>query len=288
MERTLQRTGEVLRIRGYSPSTVKSYVGNIKSFLTFSPSPVSQVDKEAAHQYLVHLKDDKELAGSTINQALCAIRFLFTEVLHRPWELEHFHCHRTSKELPVMLTRDEIQAFFSAIPNLKHLAIFMAIYSAGLRLSEATHLRVPDIDSETMRILVRSGKGGKGRFVMLSSRLLGTLREYYVAHRPDRKGWLFPGKDVRKPISNSAVQRVFTRARKTARIEKRATPHSLRHSFAVHLLETGTNLKYIQELLGHSSIKSTMIYLKMAPESAEAVQSPLDVLPMLPPFSPES
>ena len=186
-----------------------------------------------------------------------------------------------------MLTRDEVQTFFAAIPNLKHLAIFMAIYSAGLRLGEATHLRVCDIDSKTMRILVRSGKGDKGRFVMLSSRLLDTLREYYVTYRPDRSGWLFPGKDVRKPISSSSVQRAFKRTRKAAKIEKRATPHSLRHSFAVHLLETGTNLKYIKELLGHASINSTMIYLKLAPESAEAVQSPLDVLPM-PPLSPKS
>ena len=164
----------------------------------------------------------------------------------------------------------------------------MTIYSSGLRLSEATHLHVGDIDSETMRVLVRNGKGDKGRFVMLSSRLLDTLRDYYLAYRPDRRGWLFPGKDVRKPISSSAVQRIFTRARKAAKLEKRATPHSLRHSFAVHLLETGTNLKYIKELLGHSSIKSTMIYLKMAPESAEAVQSPLDVLPMPPSLSSRS
>ncbi len=283
MERTLQRLGEVLRIRGYSPATEKSYIANVRSFLTFSPFPVSQVDNETAHRYLVHLKDERGLAGSTINQALCAIRFLFTKVLHRPWEIEHFRCHRTGRRLPVMLARDEVHALLAAIRNLKHRTIIMTIYSAGLRLSEATHLRVSDVDSKAMRLLIRNGKGEKGRYVTLSKILLEDLREYYVRYRPDRRGWLFPGKDARRPISNSAVQRVFARARKAARIEKKASSHSLRHSFAVHLLESGTNLKYIQELLGHSSIHTTMIYLKLAPESAEAVQSPLDLLPELPP-----
>ena len=282
MERTLQRLGEVLRIRGYSPMTVKSYVWNARSFLTFSPDPVSQVGEETVHQYLVHLKD-RDLAGSTINQAQCAIRFLFTEVLHRPWELERFRCHRLGKKLPVAPTRNEVYDLFAKIQNFKHRTILMTIYSAGLRLGEATHLRVADIDSETMRILIRSGKGQKGRYVMLSKMLLGNLRDYYVVYRPNRKGWLFPGKDPRRPISNSSVQRVLARARRAAGIEKRITPHSLRHGFAVHLLESGTNLKYIKELLGHSSIQTTMKYLRLAPESAEAVRSPLDLLPELPP-----
>lgn len=279
MERTLNRMGEVLRIRGLCPATVKSYVCCVRGFLMYSPYPVSQIDSEVVHQYLVHLKDDRELAGSTINQALCAIRFLFTEVLHRPWELEHFRCHRNRRRLPVVLTRDEIHALLAAVQNLKHLAILMVLYSAGLRLSEATHLRVRDIDSDTMRIFIRCGKGQKDRYVMLSKRLLEILRDYWKSFRP--KGWLFPGKDPRQPISSSAVQRFLKRARKAARIEKRAAPHSLRHSFAVHLLQSGTNLRYIQELLGHSSINSTMIYLQMAPECAEAVQSPLDTLPPL-------
>ncbi len=279
MERTLNRLGEVLRIRGYCPATVKSYVACARGFLIYSPYPVSQVDSELVHQYLVHLKDERQLSGSTINQALCAIRFLFIEVLHRPWELKHFRCHRRRRRFPVVLTRDEIHAVFAVVRNLKHLAILMTLYSAGLRLSEATHLQIRDIDSETMRILIRAGKGQKDRYVMLSMRLLEILREYWLSYRP--KGWLFPGKDPRKPISSSSVQRVFKRAIKAAGIDKHAVPHSLRHSFAVHLLESGTSLKYIQELLGHGSIQSTLIYLKLAPECAEAVRSPLDVLPMM-------
>lgn len=279
MERTLNRLGEVLRIRGYCPRTVDSYTCRVRGFLMYSPYPVSQLDKEIAHRYLVYLKDEKKLSGSTINQTLCAMRFLFVEVLHRPWEIEHFRCHRARQQFPVVLTRGEIHTLLAAVQNLKHLAILMTLYSAGLRLSEATHLQIGDIDSETMRILIRNGKGQKGRYVMLSKRLLEILRDYWKSYRP--KGWLFPGKDPRQPISPTSVQKAFARAKKVARIEKKATPHSLRHSFAVHLLESGTNLKYIQDLLGHASINSTMIYLKLAPECAEAVQSPLDVLPSL-------
>ncbi len=281
MERTLNRLGEVLRIRGYCPATVKSYIACTRGFLMYSPYPVSQLDSEVVHQYLVHLKDERELSGSTINQALCAIRFLFIEVLHRPWELKGFRCHRTRQRFPVFLTRGEVHGLLAAVQNLKHLAILMVLYSAGLRLNEATHLQVRDIDSETMRIFVRKGKGQKDRYVMLSKRLLEILRDYWKSFRP--KGWLFPGKDPRQPISAKSVQRVVARARKASRIEKNVTPHSLRHSFAVHLLESGTSLKYIQDLLGHSSINSTMIYLKLAPECAGAVQSPLDVLPPLAP-----
>ena len=157
----------------------------------------------------------------------------------------------------------------------------MTTYSAGLRVNELTHLKCRDIDSQAMRILIH-GKGEKQRYVMLSDGLLPDLREYWYAYRPQE--WLFPGQDVNRPISHRTVQRVFSRARDAAGIDKPATLHSLRHSFAVHLLEDGTNLKYIQELLGHSSIQSTMIYLKLAPECAKVVRSPLDQLPPLPPI----
>jgi site-specific recombinase XerD len=149
-------------------------------------------------------------------------------------------------------------------------------------VGEVTHLKPHDIDSESMRIFIRNGKGQKDRYVMLSPRLLEDLRVYWKVCRP--KDWLFPGQG-NAPISATTVQRVFARAKSKAGIDKAATPHSLRHSFAVHLLEIGTNLKYIQELLGHASIQSTLIYLKLAPESASAVQSPLEQLPVLNPVS---
>ena len=180
-----------------------------------------------------------------------------------------------------VLSLDEIFRIIATIVNLKHRMMIMTTYSAGLRISELTHLRCHDIDSQEMRILIRSGKGEKSRYVMLSERLLVDLREYWLAYRPGV--WLFPGQDRSQPIGPKTIQRVFKRARDAAGIDKPATPHSLRHSFAVHLLEAGVNLKYIQELLGHSSIQSTLIYLKLAPEGAKVVPSPLDQLPPLPP-----
>ncbi len=280
MRRILKRMGEMLRVRGYSLKTVEAYVGRVTGFFHHFSYPADQLDQEHAHKYLVHLKDVRKLSGSTINQTLFAIKFLFTQVIHKPWDLNHFRCHKRRRRLPVILSLDEIFRILAAIINLKHRMIIMTTYSAGLRVSEVTRLKCRDIDSKAMRILIRNGKGQKDRFVMLSIKLLGELREYWYAYRP--KGWLFPGQDVNQPISPRTVQRVFQRAKGAAGIDKPASLHSLRHSFAVHLLEDGTNLKYIQDLLGHSSIQSTLIYLKLAPECSKVVRSPLDQPTLMP------
>ncbi len=281
MRRILKRMGEILRIRGYSPKTVEAYVSRVTGFFHHFSYPADQLNQEHAHKYLVHLKDVRKLAGSTINQTLFAIKFLFTQVIHKPWDLNHFRCHKRRRKLPVVLSLQEIFRILAVILNLKHRTIVMTAYSAGLRVNELTHLKCRDIDSQAMRILV-NGKGEKHRYVMLTDKLLPDLREYWYAYRP--KEWLFPGQDVNRPISNRTVQRVFNRARDEAGIDKPATVHSLRHSFAVHLLEDGTNLKHIQELLGHDAIQSTMIYLRFAPECANVVRSPLELLPPLPPI----
>ncbi len=277
----LKRMGEILRIRGNSPKTVKAYVYQARGFLHFSPFPVDQIDQDLVHNYLVHLKDVRKLSGSTINQALFAIKFMFIEVIHKPWDTNRFRCHKMPQKLPVVLSIEEIFRIVAKVVNLKHRTIIMTTYSAGLRIDEVTHLKCLDIDSDAMRIVIRNAKGQKDRLVMLSPRLLPDLREYWLVYRPGV--WLFPGQNRSQPIGPKTVQRAFKRARDEAGIVKPATPHSLRHSFAVHLLEAGVNLKYIQELLGHSSIQSTLRYLKLAPECAKAVRSPLDQLPPLPP-----
>lgn len=280
MRRTLKRMREILGIRGYSPKTIEAYVSRVTGFLSFFAYPVGQLTQEFVHKYLVYLKDVRKLSGSTINQTLFAIKFLFTQVLHKSWDLNHFRCHKRRRKLPVILSLEEIFRILAVVINLKHRMIIMTTYSAGLRVSELTQLKCRDIDSQMMRILVH-GKGGKDRNVMLSLRLLGGLREYWLVDRP--KEWLFPGQDVNQPMCSRTAQRVFTRARDAAGIGKPASLHTLRHSFAVHLLENGTSIKYIQELLGHSSIQTTLIYLKLAPECAKVVRSPLDQLPPLPP-----
>jgi len=273
-EQTEKFATEALKLSGYSDRTVKSYDRCIKRFLRHRDKPVNQLSMDDVRCHLLYLKEDRDLAGSSINQAYSAIKFLFTEVLSRPWEPKGFRFQRRARRLPVVLTRDEVKTLFEVTDNLKHRAVMMTIYSAGLRLSEATHLRISDIDSKAMRIHVQLGKGKKDRYVMLSPTLLETLRAYWKSYRP--KTWLFPGSRENRPIHPRAVQRVVETAVEKAGMTKHASPHSLRHSFATHLLEGGTNLRYIQELLGHSSIQTTMVYLKVVPESATAVVSPLD------------
>ena len=272
----LQRMSEELQIRGYSPKTVKRYTEVVKAFLDHSRGEVHTLEQEHVRSYFVYLKRVRNLAGSTINQALAAIRFLYIEILQKPWDNKRLRGHRVPKRLPVALSKDEVRALLNATSNLKHKTILMTAYSAGLRVSEVTHLRIKDIDSKAMRILIRLGKGSKDRFVMLSENVLLALRQYWKIYRP--KDWLFPGAVPGKPITDATMQRAFKRSLKAAGIKNEATFHSLRHSFATHLLENGTNIRYIQELLGHTSIHSTLVYLKITSDTAGGVKSPLDQL----------
>jgi site-specific recombinase XerD len=180
------------------------------------------------------------------------------------------------KKLPVVLSREEIRGIFSAIKNLKHRALLMAIYSAGLRVSEVVHLKVSDLDSQRMTIRVQQGKGQKDRYTLLSQRTLEVLRDYWRAYRP--QDWLFPGKPATQPLSVSAVQRVFGMVLLRAGIKKPASVHTLRHSFATHLLEDGTDLYHIQRLLGHASPKTTTVYLHLSRKDMRSVRSPLDLV----------
>jgi site-specific recombinase XerD len=180
------------------------------------------------------------------------------------------------KKLPVVLSREEIQAIFSATENLKHRALLMTIYSAGLRVSEAVHLKVSDLDSYRMVIRVEQGKGQKDRYTLLAQRTLEVLRDYWREYRPS--GWLFPGNPATEPLSVSSVQRVFGKVLVRAAIKKAASVHTLRHSFATHLLEDGTDLYHIQRLLGHTTPKTTTIYLHLSRKDLRSVTSPLDVM----------
>lgn len=259
-----QRMIEDLRIRNYSDRTVEIYVGRVAEFARhFGKSP-SQLGPSEIRRYQVFLVETQKASWPVFNQTVCALRFLYRVSLQKDWVIEHIPFPRQEKKLPVVPSRAEIARLFGALENLKHRTLLMTIYATGLRLSEATHLRIRDVDSSRMLIRVRRGKGRKDRYVPLSETLLQQLRTYWKACRPP--AWLFPGQDPESPLGNSSVQRVCRRAGQRAGLAKRVTPHSLRHGFATHLLEAGTDLKTLQVRLGHRSLRTTSLYLHVAAE----------------------
>ena len=271
-----RRLEEELRLRGYSPRTVKAYVRGVKKLVEFYGRPATEITGEEIRTYLLHMLETQHLSGSSVNQTVCAIRFFYVKVLGRPWEVERVVYHKRRRKLPIVLSRSEIASLLAGCSSLKQQALLTTLYSTGLRLREATQLVPSDIDSQSMRILVREAKGGRQRYVMLSPTLLRILRAYFKQYRPTR--WLFYGHSKEVPIHDRTVQRLVDQAANKAELGKRVTPHTLRHTFATHLLEQGTNVRYIQELLGHRHFKTTMIYTHVRPQALSEVQSPLDYL----------
>jgi len=267
---------EELRLRGLRPRTRKTYLYAVRRFAEFHRQRPDELGREDVRAYLVHLARDRELSPNTINQSLCALRFFYVEVLRRPEVMEGFRSpKKRTRRLPVVLSRPELARLFAASGiDLKYQTLWMTIYSAGLRVAEARTLHVADIDSEAMQIRVREGKGDRQRLVMLSERLLGQLRRYWQVYRPSK--WLFYGSEQDRPLETRSIQRQFQRDLARAEVTRRASLHSLRHSFATHLLEQGTPLPYIQALLGHSSLKSTLIYARVRRTGATSVKSPLE------------
>jgi site-specific recombinase XerD len=267
---------EELKLRGYSPKTIKVYTQAVHNFVRYHKRPAQEMGVAEARAYLLHLNGEKKLSVSTVNQAVCALRFFYVKVLRRTFDLDELPYQKRKRSLPCTLSEKEVAALLEAELNVKHRAILMTLYSGGLRLQEVIQLRPKDIDSMGMRIHIRAGKGGKARYVMLSATLLDTLRDYFKLYKPGK--WLFYGQTTDQPINSRSVQRMIQTAASTAGLRKHVTPHILRHSFATHLLARGTNLRYIQELLGHSSIKTTMIYTHVNPRILTQVISPLDWL----------
>ena len=265
-----------LRIRGLAENTRSSYLGKMRCFVRHFMRPPDQLTAEDVKQYQLFLTKERRVKWSTFNVHVCAIRFFYREVLGVEWDVEHIPYQRTGKRLPEILSGDEVVALLDAGTNLKHRAILMTLYAAGLRVGEAVHLRLADIDGQRMTIHVDQGKGRKDRYVMLSDKLLGTLRRYWCEERPDP--WLFPGPDPSRPLTRGSVQKFFLRAKERAGIRKRVFPHSLRHAFATHLLERGVNIRVIQRLLGHRSLRSTEIYTHVAENYVRNTKSPLDDL----------
>jgi len=263
-----------MELRNFSPRTVQAYVGHVTAFTRlFGKSPAQMAEKEI-RDYLHHLRAERKLSWSNVNIAYSALKFFYVSTLHREWQVDKIPRPKTEKKLPVVLSLSEVKRILDATPNLKHRVILMTTYSAGLRVSETAHLKVTDIDSKRMQIRVEQGKGKRDRYTLLSEALLKDLRAYWRVCRP--RVWLFPSNRKGYPISTSTIQKIFKEAKREARIRKSASPHTLRHSFATHLLESGTDLYTIQKLLGHSSLKTTSVYLHIQRHNLENIINPLD------------
>ena len=271
-----QRMIEDLKIRNYAPRTIKVYVERVAQFAQYFGQSPDQLGPEHIRAFQVFLIETKNASWTKVNQTVCALRFFYRVCLGKTWMIEHIPFAKQPKKLPVVLSQEEVTALFEAVGNLKHRTLLMTLYATGLRLSEALALQLQDIDSARRLLRVRQGKGAKDRYVPLSETLLGQLRHYWRFYRPGH--WLFPATDPRRALTASTVQRVCAKAARKAGLRKRVTPHTLRHSFATHHLEAGTNLKTIQVLLGHRRLNTTSIYLHVAAQAPGHSPEALDLL----------
>jgi len=265
-----------LRLRNYSTSTIKSYVYHVTKFANhFGKSP-DRLGPEEIREYQIHLTDDKKVSWSLFNQASCALRFFYTVTLKADIELKTVPYAKNRRRLPVVLNRGELARLFEAASNIKKRTIMKTMYAAGLRVGEAVSLELRDIDSGRMRIHVRHGKGDKDRYTILTPSLLETLRVYWRAYHPTKA--LFPARSVNHPICRGSVQHAVRDARKVAGLAKPVTCHTLRHTFATHLLEAGTDLHTIRKLLGHRSLDTTSLYLHVATNAPQVTTDAADLL----------
>ena len=271
-----QRMIEDLTIRNYSPRTIKVYLERVAKFAQYFGQSPDQLGPAHIREFQVFLVQTKKASWSQYNQSVCALRFFYRVCLGKTWMIEHIPFPKQPKRLPVVLSRQEVQRLFEALSNVKHRTILMTLYATGLRIAEALALQIPDIDRERMLIRVRHGKGRKDRYVPLSATLLEQLRRYWRFYRPQY--WLFPSTDPGRALTAGTVQKLCTQAARKAGLSKRVTPHTLRHSFATHHLEAGTNLKTIQVLLGHRTLNTTSIYLHVAAQAPGQSRDALDLL----------
>jgi integrase/recombinase XerD len=275
-----RRMIEDMTLRNFTQQTIDTYVQCIARFARYFKSSPELLSPEDIRAYLVYLVQERRVSFSYYKQTRSALRFLYRVSLGRNDVLDAIPPVKEPRTLPVVLSPDEVARFFAAIRNIKHRAILMTAYAAGLRISEVTQLQATDIDSQRMVIRVRQGKGRKDRYVMLSPRLLEALRAYWKAVRP--RDFLFPGAIPGRPITTESIKKVCQRARKAAGLGKNITAHTMRHSFATHLLEAGTDLRTIQVLLGHRSFSTTARYVHVATASLPSIKSPFDRLDLTP------
>lgn len=277
-EQILLRMKEDIQLRGLSQNTLESYTLHARIFLEYSNRPVDQLNTDDIRNFLWYLINEKKASPGTVNSYSAAIRFLFAVTLNRTLNYLQIPRQKKRKTLPEVLSREEVFSIIESCENIKHKAILMVIYSSGLRVSEAAALKIQHIDSKTMRVFIEYGKGGKDRYTLLSEACLYVLREYWKAYRPNHsEGWLFLGTYGVSHITSRGIMSAFNEAVKRTHITKKVSIHTLRHSFATHLIEDGATLLQIKKLLGHASIQSTTIYLHLA-NVTSGITSPLDNL----------
>ncbi|MAN46526.1 MAG: integrase [Hyphomonas sp.] len=276
-----QKLIDDMNMRHFSVATQRNYIRDVRRFASFLRRPPDTATTEDVRQFQL-AQSETGVPVPTMNSVVSALRFFFTNTLDRPDLARKLVRVSRPRNLPVVLSRDEVARLLNATTSLKHQAALSVAYGAGLRVGEVAMLKVRDIDSERMLIRVERGKGGQYRNAMLSPDLLTLLRQWWqVGHRQGvlhRDGWLFPGQHALKPISTRQLYRVVVEAAQAAEITRRVGPHTLRHSFATHLLEDGVDIRIIQALLGHAKLENTALYTKVATRTVRSVTSPLDRL----------
>jgi integrase/recombinase XerD len=270
-----QRLIDDLRLRNYSPRTIEAYVAGVAKFAKHWGRSPEQLGPEQLRDFQLHLLA-AHTSWSQFNQIVCALRFFYAVTLARPDAVPFIPYGKKPRTIPAVLSTEEVAQFLDAAPPGRARVLWQTAYACGLRLGELVHLRAADIDSARMVVVVRQGKGGKDRLVPLSARLLDELRCYWRMHRPSP--WLFPGAKPGQPMHPTWLQRLFQRTLRQAGIAKRATPHTLRHSFATHLLEAGVDIFTVQKLLGHRSLSTTLRYLHVSRRHLQQLPSLLDLI----------
>ena len=277
------RMEQDLIVRGRSAHTRRAYLRAVADLAKYYHRSPDELSDREVQQYLCHLIEERRLASATCRQTVCALRFFYEVTLGRKRNEFSIPLAKEAQKLPAILSHEEVTRLLSAAANLKHRLVLMTTYAAGLRVGEAVRLRVTDIDSQRMLIRVEQGKGKKDRYTLLSPRLLDELRQYYRVYRPTE--WLFPQRRTHAPMATATALRIYYAAKARADILKDGGIHSLRHAFATHLMDGGTDVVTIQRLLGHCHLKTTARYLHVTRQRIAELVSPLDHLP-LPPVTP--
>jgi site-specific recombinase XerD len=280
-----QRMIEDMQLRNYATGTQRSYIHYVEEFANHYRLSPARMGLDEIRNYELYLIEERKLSPQSVNCFVSAVKFLYTVTLEMPWKEEHFPRLKVPEKLPVVLSASEVMEFFRWVGILKHRVVLMLCYGSGLRIEEAVSLKVGDIDSKRMLVAVRGGKGNKDRYTVLSGRLLLLLREYWKIQRP--KDWLFPAIQAGRHIQQGTIQQVCREACQMAGITKHITPHMLRHSFATHLLENGTDTRAIQVMLGHRRIDTTARYTAVTPQTVGRSRSPLDQLQEPVPLKPK-